>query len=167
MLWWLERPVCNFILLLEGQRSFSAYYQNVKFYQRREHYVLLPATRDAIVVARSIFVTYPWIDVLGYFQDAEEEKTKEIARMNTIHRNAAVTIVASSASGTNAGFLQNRSMSRVWEVPITYHYGSVSSVLLEIPWRAGNNFEPIKKRAWILQEQLLLLRILSYASYTL
>lgn len=89
--------------------------------------------------------------------------------MGKIYRNAAVTIVASCASDTNVGFLQTRHMLGAFEVPHRIHNGPFSSVLLQplehMVYKDSN--EPINKRAWTLQEQLLAPRILNYASDTL
>jgi hypothetical protein len=69
----------------------------------------LPKTaQDAISSARKLNLRYLWVDSLCIIQDSEEDKEKEMARMDKIYENATVTIVAASAPTCHDGFLNVR-----------------------------------------------------------
>ena len=63
---------------------------------------------DAILVTHEIGLDYLWVDSLCIIQDDDHDKTRELARMRLIYRNAYITLCAASARGASEGFLQDR-----------------------------------------------------------
>ncbi|KAI0629756.1 heterokaryon incompatibility protein-domain-containing protein, partial [Trametes polyzona] len=69
----------------------------------------LPRTvQDAIRVTHALGFRYLWVDGLCIVQDSPEDQHREIKYMRQIYRYAALTIIASSASSVDEGFLQER-----------------------------------------------------------
>ena len=136
----------------------------------------LPRTiQDAITVAREMAIPYLWVDALCIVQDDKVEKAKEMARMQDIYSCSAVTIIASSASGADAGFL-----SIPDDAVMDYHprppavipvrlapdrFGSMSFVDLNSYICYAEHEEPISRRAWTMQEQLLAQRKLIFTQH--
>lgn len=57
---------------------------------------LQKSVRDAVEVTRMLGFRYLWVDAFCINQDCDSDKGREIGKMATIYKNAAVTI----ASGT-------------------------------------------------------------------
>lgn len=96
--------------------------------------------RDAIIVARKLGIPYLWVDALCICQDSEEEKQREMANMHHIYMNSVLTISAIDGAlfvrrDGNACRSRRRIRPRV----------------------------PPDTRGWVLQEQVLSRRVLSYA----
>ncbi|KAI0444894.1 heterokaryon incompatibility protein-domain-containing protein [Xylaria telfairii] len=130
------------------------------------HIPTLPQTlQDAVWVTRKMDVRYLWIDALCIFQDSDEDKTTELARMATYYSCAILTICAAAASRSTEGFLHARNLS-------PYGFGPVRLRLWDSSGEAGNVYvlkevepgpEPTVTRGWTLQESLLSRRILVFA----
>ncbi|KAE8315424.1 HET-domain-containing protein [Aspergillus transmontanensis] len=98
----------------------------------------LPSTvRDAIAITHTLSIPYLWVDALCIIQDSEEDKAREITRMKDIYASSTLTIVAAAAESASKGFLYPRRL------------------------------EPIAKRAWTMQEQLLSNRTLTFTTRTM
>jgi hypothetical protein len=66
---------------------------------------ILPQTiLDAVHVTRSLGIKYLWVDALCILQDSQVDKQHEVAKINSIYKNAYATISAASAPSANAGF---------------------------------------------------------------
>jgi hypothetical protein len=127
-----------------------------------------PTIKDAIFMTRALGLRYLWVDALCIMQDDSDAAGEELRSMAKIYNNAAVTISASCASSVQDGFLQLR-LTREWLHP----YGSV-----QLPYRCrdgtlgrienfrrrqyNGNAEPINRRAWTMQEQLLSPRLVIF-----
>lgn len=153
---------------------------NIRSYMQRLDMQMLPQTiRDAISVARTIPVRYLWVDALCILQDSEDDKAIEIAKMEQIYQNALVVIVAACSGDVSSGFLQPRQSQhndgcsrsgRTWKVPFRIEegeFGTMELGCLDCDHEYSEDKEPINKRGWTLQEQLLAPRTLTYASHTL
>ncbi|KAI1171519.1 heterokaryon incompatibility protein-domain-containing protein [Nemania sp. FL0916] len=134
----------------------------------------LPQTlQDAVWVTREMQGKYLWVDALCIFQDSDEDKTSELARMATYYSCAMLTICAAAASKATQGFLHVREPSAFGFGPVRLPLrlrlqdGEVKEV------EAGNVYilneesqpspEPTVLRGWTLQESLLSRRILVFA----
>jgi hypothetical protein len=96
--------------------------------------------RDAIAVAKGLGIPYLWVDALCICQDNEEEKQREIAKMHHIYHNSILTI-----SAINGALFVERD-------------GNACRSKRRI--RPSG---PPDTRGWVLQEQVLSRRMLSYA----
>ncbi|KAF7340890.1 HET-domain-containing protein [Mycena sanguinolenta] len=145
--------------------------ENIDAYLRHIDPVLLPQTiRDAIKAIHTLGLRYLWVDALCILQDSKEDKSREIAQMRTIFRNAYFTIIAASAHKVSAGFLQNRSPCSPDDITLPFRCpdGKVGTMYLSPVWRQyDGSTEPVNQRAWCLEERLLSPRALVYASHTL
>ncbi|RYN77164.1 hypothetical protein AA0120_g11625 [Alternaria tenuissima] len=127
--------------------------------------------RDAIQVCCSLGFHYIWIDALCIVQDDDDEKASEIAKMQSIYRNAALTIGAASAANSTDGFLQDRTFKEAYSelFRIPYHRKQDDHTtegylfLSELPI-SDEYQEPLDKRGWTMQEDMLSLRLLRFGS---
>ena len=148
-----------------GQQS--AITTSVNISARRDAISLgeLPQTiRDAVAVTRSLGIRYLWVDALCIIQDSGADKTKEIALMSEIYKNAAVTVAAGSATGVNEGFLMTRSLPSACYLPFYISEKQSGTIWLQDQKTFKRHPEPLDCRAWTLQEFLLSPRILYYGS---
>ncbi|KAH8880491.1 HET-domain-containing protein, partial [Thozetella sp. PMI_491] len=105
----------------------------------------LPKTfRDAIYVTNGLGYKYLWIDALCMVQDDDGEMSLEMAHMGDIYRQALFTISTEGSSSSNAG---NSDGEIARDVTLA---GSFN----------GKNY--LKDRGWILQEEVLSSRCLTF-----
>jgi hypothetical protein len=131
----------------------------------------LPSTiRHAISMARDLSIQYLWIDALCIIQDSEEDKVREIADMKQIFESSALTIVAASAKSVFDGFLYRRIYSEPSHtIPVRIRpglFGTMSVNELDAACY-DERLEPLAKRAWTMQEQLLAQRTLTFTTHTM
>jgi hypothetical protein len=86
-------------------RMLQATTASLPYYERHgsltAHNAHLPSTiRDTISLVSELGERYLWVDALCIVQDDHEEKHQQISRMDSIYKNAYLTIIA--ASGTKA-----------------------------------------------------------------
>ncbi|KAF2993705.1 hypothetical protein E8E14_000594 [Neopestalotiopsis sp. 37M] len=126
-------------------------------------------------------VDHLWIDALCIVQDDEQDRITEIANMGQIYENAYLTIAASSAKGSDDGFLEpnicpfftapvrlpnGENMEAHW---VPYGRGLIDSHMYT-PARGGKtkpvrDVEPLHHRGWTFQEALLSKRILLFSTF--
>ncbi|RBR08256.1 uncharacterized protein FIESC28_10290 [Fusarium coffeatum] len=131
----------------------------------------LPLTvREAITITRKLSIPHLWIDALCIIQDSEDDKNEEISSMKDVYARSALTIVAASAEAVAEGFLQNRpALKDVFMIPFRMKsdlFGSFSFSKLSTA-SYNERSEPLAKRAWTLQEQLLAQRSITFAVHTM
>lgn len=144
---------------------------NMSEYMQKLDVEAFPQTfQDAIAVAKTMSIPYLWIDSLRIIQDSREDKIQEISVMERIYRESFVTIVAASSANVTDGFLQPRPPPQEsYTIPFRLTgdiFGSMSIQKLDFV-EYDEMLEPINKRAWTLQEQLIPNQLLIYASHTL
>ncbi|KAK7740015.1 hypothetical protein SLS62_011158 [Diatrype stigma] len=131
----------------------------------------LPRTfRDAITTTRKLSIPYIWIDALCIIQDSEEDKMRDIAQMKDIYSSSVVTIVAASSDSVSGGFLHDRNHSEtVYTIPARIRPGQFGTMSVNELDAAtyDERSEPLAKRAWTMQEQLLAQRTLTFATHTM
>ena len=128
----------------------------------------LPQTlQEAIISSFKIGVSHIWIDCLCIVQDDKEDLAAELIKMPEIYKNAYVTISASSASNCREGFLSPRYPSTE-DLTLQYECpdGQIGNIYM-FEERIGNKDDPIRTRAWCLQERILSPRLLDFSSQQL
>lgn len=119
--------------------------------------------RDAIVVTRMLGIRYLWIDSLCIIQDSSEDWLQESAKMGEIYKNSLITIAATNAHESAAGFLSNRSAEVVCHIRMDRDLMIPVYVRPKIEWYGSAEIVgPLSRRGWVLQERLLPLRILHF-----
>ena len=137
----------------------------------------LPQTlQDAIAVTRGLGIRYLWIDALCIIQGGMSKNNdweKELPNMGRVYGHSLLTIAASSASSSEAGFLRRKNGGR-WPVRNLHlsdsrATGTVRNALtLEAHpprWYEFNIGLPLSKRGWVLQERMLASRTLSWTDH--
>ncbi|RFU26341.1 hypothetical protein B7463_g9998, partial [Scytalidium lignicola] len=131
----------------------------------------LPLTiRNAISTARDLSIPYLWIDALCIIQDSVEDKTREVALMKDIYASSTLTIVAASAKSVFEGFFHPRVYSETfYRIPVRIRSNIFGTMFVNELDAAcyDERSEPIARRAWTMQEQLLAQRILTFTSHTM
>jgi hypothetical protein len=97
---------------------------------------------DASTIVRQLGVRYLWIDAFCIIQDSHSDWSTEAANMANIYRNAFFTIAAGTSVSHSDTIFSKR-----------YSNDSIPSANLVL-----------RKRGWILQEEVLSRRILQYSS---
>jgi hypothetical protein len=130
---------------------------------------LSKASRDAILVTRSLGFKYLWIDSLCIIQDLKEDWIREAAKMADVYENSACTIAAAgeaTVSGEDAFIAQNPliqnycKVAGLWEDGL--HVSPPTSGL------EGTNKSPLFQhddllsRGWVYQERMLSRKIIFF-----
>ncbi|KAI1012880.1 hypothetical protein LB503_001454 [Fusarium chuoi] len=128
------------------------------------------SVQDAICVTRELGFTYLWVDRLCIIQNCPEDKRREIGKMATTYKNAAITLAAGTATRACEGFLGRLLGKSPTYLPenqfdIPMKDGRVGTVYL-----SGSPYQPhhpLDKRGWTLQEYMLSSRMLIFSDYQL
>ncbi|PMD34225.1 HET-domain-containing protein [Hyaloscypha variabilis F] len=124
----------------------------------------LPKTfRDAVFIANQIGVKFLWIDSLCIMQDSLSDWEQEASLMADVYRGSLCNIAATGSSHANEGCLYER-CAPVTPCVITTSWDDMSTqeyVLYdELFWEKVFENDPLKQRAWVVQELLLAPRVL-------
>jgi hypothetical protein len=138
----------------------------------------LPRTfQDAVLVTRSLGVKYLWIDSLCIIQDDVEDWQTESGKMADIYSEAYLVIGADRSADCDGGFLDplDRTLSESQKIAVIENPDCTTSDVYARQNHTGiagkhGNFcnisesasEPLAKRAWCLQEQLLSSRMVHF-----
>ncbi|CZR55653.1 uncharacterized protein PAC_05541 [Phialocephala subalpina] len=132
--------------------------------------------KDAVEVARGLHIQYLWIDALCIIQDATSDKLHEIERMGRIYKNATITISAANSSSATYGFLRPQRSPKIAQLStgLTSQAngpgkGCPTEIISCKVWynrepEHDHSAEPLSRRGWAFQEQVLSERILQYGS---
>ncbi|KAI8293161.1 hypothetical protein K4K59_005883 [Colletotrichum sp. SAR11_240] len=126
---------------------------------------LQQSVKDAIEVTRMLGYRYLWVDAFCIIQDCKKDQQKEIGKMATIYKNAAITIAAGTAQRAKDGFLKQAGEYLPDERVVVDGATGKGTVYL----RSGP-YEPkhiLDKRGWVLQEYMLSSRLLIFSEYEL
>ena len=136
---------------------------------------MLPQTiLDAIEVTKALGFEYLWVDALCIMQDsaeaaARDDMNQELTNMDQVYKNATMTVVAACVPSVKDGILKDRPSSGQTQFDIPCRLGPNQFFVVHIQEHImyDDSKEPVNKRAWTFQEQLLSPRLLIYASHTL
>ncbi|KAK2616487.1 hypothetical protein QQS21_000529 [Conoideocrella luteorostrata] len=120
---------------------------------------------DAIVATRKLKMRYLWIDALCIQQDDAQDLSSNIANMDAIYGNAALTIVASTNSNPTQGLPGVSNIPRSKEA----NYAVVQGMILAVAMHDYRN--PLielneslwNTRAWTFQERYLSQRLVIFS----
>ncbi|KAI0441192.1 heterokaryon incompatibility protein-domain-containing protein [Xylaria telfairii] len=148
-----------------GRERFTTTKTNFKDYQNGIPVKLAPRTFiHAFQVTRELGYRYIWMDQLCIIQDDYDDLEREMAKMGEIYRHATFTIFAEGASSVSGGLFQARDQYLYQpcavDVKITTEKGVVTEQLTLGTIITGENY--LKKRGWVLQEEILSSRCLSF-----
>ncbi|CAG8955843.1 hypothetical protein HYFRA_00011712 [Hymenoscyphus fraxineus] len=127
----------------------------------------LPNTfRDAVTFTRELGIRYLWLDSICIIQKDRNDWESEGQRMADYYSNAYLTIAASRAANSSAGFLHWTDTGR----PRTIHCESYEvkfDILVYHHKYTGPECElgnPLYTRGWVFQEMILSPRVISYGA---
>ncbi|EPE32864.1 hypothetical protein GLAREA_05876 [Glarea lozoyensis ATCC 20868] len=160
-----------------AQKPLTTTIENERSHETGISVEVLPQSfKDAVAVARFLNIRYLWIDSLCILQDSESDWATESRQMADIYKNAKVTIAAACAENSHAGFLRTRpSQGKCYKLAFTKPDGG-REIWLEATTDNEENpvpetsvlgrhpYEPLQKRAWVLQEQLLSSKVIYFDS---
>ena len=119
--------------------------------------------RDAIVVSRILGIRYIWIDSLCIIQDSAEDWLRESAKMGDIYKYSLITIAATNAEDSAAGFLRERTSEVHCHFGVEHNRAIPVYIRPRIEWYCfADIVGPLTQRAWVLQERLLTARTLHF-----
>ncbi|KAI0406318.1 HET-domain-containing protein [Xylaria palmicola] len=131
----------------------------------------IPKTiQDAVKSTLSLGVEYLWIDAFCIIQDDDSDFTLQMAEVPTIYARSIITIGASRAATASQGFLDEINLADDTTLAVRLHFqcpsGKFGSIFITcIP--KSRLQEPIRHRAWTMQEFYLPVRLLQFESYQL
>ncbi|KAH8802966.1 heterokaryon incompatibility protein-domain-containing protein [Xylogone sp. PMI_703] len=128
---------------------------------------LQQSIQDAILVTRKLGFRYLWVDALCIIQDCKIDKAKEISRMASIYKNAAITIAASFSKGATEGFLSKRIKSYCPKNELRIPVPDKGEGTVYLSAKSYEPKHPLDKRGWALQEFMLSSRMLIFSDYEL
>jgi len=138
---------------------------------------LPPTFADAVQVARKLNVQYLWIDSLCIIQDDKWDWEKEAALMGRYYKNSLLTIAATNGKNSEAGLFKERDCLATkpcelsirasggdgeWQQVYAFTNNMSFQISRSSPSKASKS-TPLHGRAWVLQEQVLSPRTLTYA----
>ncbi|KAF1992819.1 hypothetical protein P154DRAFT_385144, partial [Amniculicola lignicola CBS 123094] len=134
--------------------------------------------KDATTVTRAMSLPYLWVDALCILQDSDEDKATEVSLMSSRYLYSVITIAAGCSDSVISGFLHNntRRENKTCCLDLANKYtilykvaentlGTISLECLRCYNQYHEDEEPIDKRAWALQEQLIPCHLLLYVSH--
>ncbi|KAF6828188.1 heterokaryon incompatibility protein (SNF2 family domain-containing protein) [Colletotrichum plurivorum] len=151
-----------------GDQAYKLRRSNLSAMERAiDETKLQSSVRDAVAVTRRLGFRYLWVDALCIVQDCDDDKEREIGRMATVYRNAALTIAAGTAVCASDGFLDRSGPAYLpaERVDVPGQAGRTGTIYLRsgpyVPRHA------LDKRGWVLQEFLLSSRLLVFSEWEL
>jgi hypothetical protein len=124
----------------------------------------LPSTiEDAIKTTTLLGLEYLWIDRFCILQNDEDERHLQISQMDSVYRNADVTIVAAAGEDPTHGLPGIDNSSRMSQQSIQISTGILRSTLPDGKFVVDETFW--NKRGWTYQEAILSRRRLVFTKY--
>ena len=151
-------------LAVEHKRQFCTTDDNFEARLNRFNFSDLPKTfRDAVQVTRELGIQYLWIDSVCIIQENKKDWEHEAKRMEGIFAMAYCTIAATSASNSNAGFLERNDRREF--VHAQDALGRQFYLCTNIDDFDNDVGEAaLNKRAWVMQERVLSRRTIHFSA---
>jgi len=117
---------------------------------------LLPSRTiaDAMDLCRSIGYRYLWVDALCLVQDDMEDMMYQLAGMDDVFKNAAITLVAAEGDHSDYGLIPLEIPDRTPRTDACDPHEMLRRLMAESPW---------DERGWTLCEKILSRRLLIFA----
>lgn len=122
--------------------------------------------QDAMIVAHRLGIPYLWIDTLCIIQDNLSDWDAEASNMAKVYTNSYLTIAALNSDDDARGFLHPRPFPYTTVKLKSPNGESAVAYISEVSKKfiyTGPEEWPLLTRGWVLQEQLLSPRILSFS----
>ncbi|KAI1070881.1 hypothetical protein LB507_010931 [Fusarium sp. FIESC RH6] len=144
---------------------------NLDTYKEGIRYSELPLTfQHAVTVTRGLGIKYLWIDALCIIQNDQDDWQQESGNMAAIYRDAYLVIGADMSRDSNGGFLDVSETDFHDEKKLIAVDDESNPIFVREEYRRGGEwdqplaFEPLRRRAWTLQEQILATRMVHFTS---
>ena len=157
----------------DGPRPPQLTNANVDSMRNRIPFEGLPRTfKDAIQVARSLGVSYIWIDSLCIIQDSMDDWRRESRLMDKVYRYSACNIMAEAAINCDGGLFFGRDPKRLGIFTLdekqTSSLSHRSSICVTQDYVNAKSDKgkgsPLYSRGWVCQERWLAPRQISFHS---
>lgn len=134
----------------------------------------LPKTfRHAVHVCRELGIEYIWIDSLCIIQaqETQEDWAKEAPKMGVVYGNSILNISAAAAADSTQGCFKERLGLFCWPCPITlfgqacylFRHPTGVELICADPGDLDISKNVLAQRAWVLQEQVLSRRSITFS----
>lgn len=125
--------------------------------------------KDAILITRQLGIRYLWIDALCIIQDSEGDWQAEAKEMARIYKNSLLTIAAAAdITEENQCCFRPRTQLQIrpFDANSPWPSGFTRYIFADrrVTQDAARPLGALDTRSWVLQEQLLSPRVLSYAN---
>ncbi|EXL64887.1 hypothetical protein FOPG_18869 [Fusarium oxysporum f. sp. conglutinans race 2 54008] len=133
----------------------------------------LPRTvRDLVKVARRIGHRYLWLDAFCIIQDDPDDRDNQLKTIVDFYKRADILISAASASQSDEGFLQPRSIEQSYgnifdlryKWSVSGHEVQGSLLFSEKDLNCASDKNPVDMRIWTFQEHFVSTRVISFGS---
>lgn len=149
---------------LSERQKFCTYKRNLNTLKREIEYAALPKSfQDAVRVTLALGISYLWIDSLCIVQDDGDDWEREAARMEDVFSSAYLTVAATSAPSSIAGFLGDRPSRPCTTVQTTSGEHLYLSKAID-DFRGDVEKGSLNTRGWVFQERALSRRTVHFTS---
>ena len=151
-------------------QHFQTTKSNLAAHQEQIDYSMLSQNmKDAVAITRKLGVQYLWIDALCIIQDSPEDWAAESSHMARIYKNSLLTIAAATIpTKEHQGCFQPRTRRQIRPFNSGAPFADGRTRYIFADRRATGDGTrprcPLDTRAWVLQEQVLSARVLSYTA---
>lgn len=148
---------------ISEQQKFCTLKSNIEAWKKNIPYKSLPKNfQDAVRVTRAMGVSYLWIDSLCIVQDDGKDWENEAGKMEDVFASSYVTIAATSATSSVAGFLGGRHTRPC--ITVQTHNGPLYLSQAIDDFRTDVEKGVLNTRGWVFQERALSRRTVHFTS---